>query len=139
MALDLSHDARSWFATGRHYVAYQEVDCSSITVPSDGKVKAITVPSGFIVDRVRYKVETAEGSAADLDIGDSSNVDQFADAADINDATVDTVDTTGGSDSPYTSEDYVQLFFKDNGADTAYQASTAVIQVWVEMVDFNTQ
>lgn len=139
MALDMNKDARSWFGEGRHFVAYQEIDCSDITVPSDGKVKAITIPSGFIVDRVRYKVETAEGSAADLDIGDSSDDDQFADAVDINDDTVDVFDTTGGTDSPYTSEDYIQLFFKDNAADTPYQADTCVIQLWVEMVDFNTQ
>ena len=140
MTLDLDHNAKTWQGRERHYVAYQEVDCSDITVPSDGKVKVMTIPANSYVARVRTKVTTAEGSAADLDVGDSSTVNEFGDALDINSTSTDNFDTNGGnSGAIYTSADYIQFFFKDNGADTVYQASTCVIGLWVELIDFSAQ
>jgi hypothetical protein len=137
MALDLNHTAR--VDSQRVYTPQVEVDCSEITVPSDGKVKAMTIPAGFLVKEVRTQVLTAEGSALDIDVGDSSTVNQFGDALDGNDDSVDNLDTSGGSDTPYTSEDYIQVMFKDNGADTANQPSTVKVRVTARFVDLGAQ
>lgn len=140
MALDLSNTGKSWQGRKRHYVAYHEVDCSEITVPSDGTVKVFTIPDEFEVVKVRTKVVTAEGSALDIDVGDSNTVNDFGDALDGNDNTVDSFDTAGGnSAAPYTSADYIKLTFKENMTDNATQPSTCKVQVWAEMVDWGTQ
>lgn len=137
MALDLNHTARA--DSRRVYTPQVVVDCSSITVPSDGKVKAMTIPAGFEAKEVRTEVVTAEGSALDIDVGDSSTVDQFGDALDGNDDTVDNLDTAGGSDNPYTSEDYILISFKDNSADTANQASTVKVRITAVFYDLGAQ
>lgn len=128
MALDLDKTARA--DSQRVYTPQVVVDCSEITVPSDGKVKVMTIPAGFYVDTVRTVVETAEGSSLDIDVGDDSNVDEFGDALDGNDDTVDNFDTSGGnSGAPYTSDDYLQVMFKADDTNNATQPSTVKLRI----------
>lgn len=136
MALDLQHTAR--VDSKRVYTPQVEVNCSKITVPSDGKVKAMTIPAGFNVQEVYTEVLTAEGSALDIDVGDSGTVNQFGDALDGNASTTN-LDTSGGSSTPYTSDDYLQLMFKADGTDNATQPSTVKVRVTCVMFDLGAQ
>lgn len=126
MVLDLSNTARAQDTAV--FKAQQVVDCSKVTVPSDGKVKVMSVPPGWNVDTVYTEVITQEGSALDIDVGDSSTVNQFGDALDGNAATTN-LDTSGGSSTPYTSEDKIELFFKADGTDNATQPTTVAVRV----------
>jgi len=138
MALDMNKTARA--DSQRIFTPQVTIDCSEITVPSDGKVQVMDIPAGFYVDMVRTEVLTEEGSALDIDVGDSSDVDEFGDALDGNDDSVDNLDTNGGNNGAiYTSDDYIQVMFKDDDADTANQPSTCKVRVTALCYDLGAQ
>jgi len=135
--LDLNNNARA--DSKRVYTPQVVVDCSEISVPSDGKVKVMDIPAGFEAKEVRTEVLTAEGSALDVDVGDADTVNTFGDGLDGNSTATDNLDTSGGSSNPYASDNSLQVMFKDDGTDTANQASTVKLRITAVFYDLGVQ
>ncbi len=137
MTLSLNNTAR--VDTNRVYVAQQVIDCSEISVPSDGQVDVMDIPAGFDAQLVRTEVLTAEGSTLKVDVGDTGTIDTFGSDLDANSTSTDNVDTSGGSSSPYTSDDNLRIKFLGSTDGSATQPSTAKLRITAVFFDIGPQ
>ena len=71
---------------GHKMVAENILDFSEINVASGDVVNAIKLPAGAVVTEVRIEVDTAEGGAVTLDVGDAVDPNGWVAAANGNSA-----------------------------------------------------
>lgn len=76
-------------AGGKGYVLNGEVDCAEQNLAIGDSAKVITLPPNILVLGVRATVETAEGAAGTIDVGNGSTADLWHDGLNANDGTVD--------------------------------------------------
>ena len=113
-----------------------EVDADALTVPSDGTVQLMKVPAGTMITFVHVEIDTKEGEACYVDIGDGDDVNRFVDDLDANSSAGDTEtsrenDGSGTGVFLYESADTIDLLFESDGGETAMQADTAVVTVTI--------
>lgn len=110
---------------GMKVVSETQLDFSATNVSAADVVQAIKIPAGAIVTDVWLRVETAEGSAGNTDVGDDANVDGWDVDVDINATGLTIGDGAYVGGKYYATANTIDLI-------PSIDLDTAVVQVFAE-------
>jgi len=75
---------------GYSFTLQKKYDCRTVALGGDGNVTSgdtlqlLNIPAGVLVERVAIEMDTVEGAALTVDVGDGDDADGFLDGSDLN-------------------------------------------------------